>query len=389
MFAETNRVGLALKKETSWGEEPSSPVMAEVRYTGESLVYEKQQVESQTIRADRMIDTACLVGFNAQGGFSFELAYLSSLIEVIEAAVCSAQDATFSLTGLTLDVDSSAKTFTKVGGTSFITSGVQVGQNIRTGGFAAAGNNGIFKVSAVAADVITCATATGLVTVTGDAGCTIEGRMARNYTTPWSFLIEKQFTDADLFEQFLGERVNNLSLNIAAGEIITGEVDFIGKEARLSDSSIGTTTAVSPAVPLTGSANVGTITLDGAALASAIEEITLQLANNLRAQKVIGSLAAAGVGYGRFEAKGTLRVFFEDFDLLEQIIDHETVAISWRMTDVDGNVIVVTLPKVFLSKGDPQADAGNKDVMQEVEFMAVRDAVTDCSIQFDFLPVIA
>ncbi len=38
----------------------------------------------------------------------------------------------------------------------------------------------------------------------------------------------------------------------------------------------------------------------------------MDLTNNLRAQNAIGSLAAVGIGTGRFEVNGAISLYFED-----------------------------------------------------------------------------
>jgi hypothetical protein len=77
---------------------------------------------------------------------------------------------------LTVSVDATLNTMTRSAG-SWITDGIEVGQRVTTTGFASAGNNGTFEVSAVTATVITLIDATdpvsGLVDVTDDTGVSV------------------------------------------------------------------------------------------------------------------------------------------------------------------------------------------------------------------------
>jgi len=71
--------------------------------------------------------------------------------------------------GLTITVDATGKTFTRSSG-SWITDGFIAGDTVVFTGFLDAGNNAGFVASTVAALVLTCATAAGLVNVTDAAG---------------------------------------------------------------------------------------------------------------------------------------------------------------------------------------------------------------------------
>lgn len=79
--ADTNRVSLYLAPEADdcWGDVPGvgdlAPKAYEVRYTGETLVHNKQTVVSNTIRTDRMRDTLSEVAVTAEGDVNYELAF--------------------------------------------------------------------------------------------------------------------------------------------------------------------------------------------------------------------------------------------------------------------------------------------------------------------------
>lgn len=72
---------------------------------------------------------------------------------------------------LTITVDATGKTFTRSSG-SWIVDGFLAGDTATFAGFADAGNNGAFVASTVAALVLTCSTATGLVNVSAASDVT-------------------------------------------------------------------------------------------------------------------------------------------------------------------------------------------------------------------------
>lgn len=73
--ATTNAVGLYLNVESTWNETPSSVTMQQIRFTGETLSFNKQTAVSETIRNDRMRDQIALTGWETTGDINFELEF--------------------------------------------------------------------------------------------------------------------------------------------------------------------------------------------------------------------------------------------------------------------------------------------------------------------------
>ena len=258
---------------------------------------------------------------------------------------------------------------------------------VRTAAFSNAANNGVFKVAAVSALVMTLdAATTGLVNETGGGDETVVGSMLRNGTTAQSFLFEKRFTDITQFITYTGMRPSTMNLSMTAQEIITGTFGFMGEGAVRAGATVsGGDTSASTTSLMSASANLGSITKDGAALATALRTLNLDINNNLRAQQQIGSNNAAGIGYGFFDLTGSIEAYFQDATLYDDLLNHTSVALSFRGTDDSGNVTVFTLPNVYFTAGSPQAPQGNADVMLPLEFAAVRDATLDTVLQIDYL----
>src|SRR5690606_32169643 len=103
--------------------------------------------------------------------------------------------------------------------------------------------------------------------------------------------------DVTQFKSFTGMRVNNLSLNMSVGEILTGVLSFIGKTSAIAGATIGTgapNSAPSNDV-LNAVNNVAFIQEGGTEFAGEIQEFTMALNNNLRSQKAIGTLGNVGI----------------------------------------------------------------------------------------------
>jgi len=381
-LADSNRVDLYFSEETLWGETPSTPAMTQLRYTGETLAYSKQSGQSEVIRSDRMRDAILELGYSAGGDIKFELAYgsfdtlLSGLFGAAWSTPVNISSSAIAATALT----------DKFSGAVGIFNSVTVGQWIKVAGFYEAANNGIFRVTAKAGDGSDITVDTSLADEGAGEAVTMKGSYLRNGIVEKSYLIEKRFTDITQYIYFDGMRVGGMTLNIAAKQIINGSFTFSGKEGVASASSVaGSSTAASAAVPMSASANVGTITKDGVALATPLKSITLNVNNNPRAKDRIGSKAAAGIGLGFFEVTGTVEAYFEDLVLYNLLIGHTNLSLSWRCTDVSGNVMVFTIPKLYFMEGDPKAESGNQDVMLPLTFAAIRNATYNCAMQIDIM----
>ena len=101
---------------------------------------------------------------------SLKISQIGSMTGTVQAALY-ANSHISSSTGAIV-VNSAAKTFTRSSG-SFITDGFATTDYITTSGFSNGGNNSNFVISSISALVITCSTATGLVTETGTVAAVV------------------------------------------------------------------------------------------------------------------------------------------------------------------------------------------------------------------------
>jgi hypothetical protein len=99
----------------------------------------------------------------------------------------------------------------------------------------------------------------------------------------------------------------------------------------------------------------------------------------------VANRAAIGIMEGTVDITGTIEAYFEDLALYEKFEDHTASSLSFRFTDAGGNVLIVTLPRLFFARGPVFASGINTDVMVPLEFQAVRDPTLDCEIQIDAL----
>lgn len=391
MFGDSNKVALYVSPETTWGETPATPTMTQVRMTGESLNFEKSTVVSNQIRSDRQRDSVAVTGYKSQGGVNLELAY--GTLDPFLPSLFSTDEVVARLTALTLTLDHTAKTIARSAG-SWIADGVVVGQNIRTYGLVASTgvNNKVWHVTAVTALTLTVRDVDNVMVDEGPvAACTVKLGMYRNGSKKYSVLLEKQFLDLSLFEWFNGMVPATCNLSLSASQIITAALTFMGKNTggMLGATVSSVLNAAASTTSMTASANAGHFVENAANFTGTIKQLTIDITQNLRFQEAVGTPYAAGVGYGFWEAKGNLDVYFQDATLYNNMKNHDYIGIEFQCVDEVGNTIVFTIPRINLGKATAQAAGGNQDVMLTLEYTAVRDSVTNCTMQVDVLPASA
>ena len=263
---------------------------------------------------------------------------------------------------------------------------LEVGQWVRFAGFVNSENNSYFKITGISANALTLDT-TALVTEGAAANVVITGKRAKNGTEKKSLLIEKRFTDVTEFFDFQGMRPGEMTLAIESEAIVNGTFNMMGKEGITAASTVaGVAVPAGLTTPLNATVNLGTLEEGGSTIVTANRAINLSIQNNLRMKPQTGSRSPVDIGYGFVDVSGSAMFYFEDATLLDKFIQHTESSFSFPLIDEDGNVIYVTLPRLYFTGGsNPQAPGGNDDVMIPMEFTAIRDQALATTITFDML----
>lgn len=393
-FATANRTALYQVKETVWGTTPASPALKEVRYTGESLNDNISTEKSKEIRSDRMVSDLIVVDSSPSGGVNIELSY-DSFDNFIESAMMSTWGTPLAITATTTDISFVAvaaptANLTSTNATKF--TNVQVGQWIKASGWVASSgaNNGYYRVVAKASNQSlsvsptppTAETSTGAVNK-------LDGTMIRNGVSEQSYTLVKIFNDATAVTRhvFTGMRVKGISLELSSGSILTGAINFVGKNATMQTAAFsgetfpaGTSTEVMNCV-----SNVLNIIQDGLPIGSSgsVMSMTFELDNQHREQKGIGVLGNVGVVAGQLMVNVSAQQYFEDKAQADKFKAATAFAFSFRLQDTAGNAYIITLPRCKYESFTANASQLDSDVMAETQFTALRDPTTNCMVQVD------
>ncbi|QJA43171.1 hypothetical protein [Phaeobacter phage MD18] len=252
---------------------------------------------------------------------------------------------------------------------------------------------GTYTITSLSNDLIATNPAPAGIVAAG-APVTIKGSMLRNpgavdEIIQRKFTIETAFNDIGQYMVQDGMVPGTFSLEVATGAIITGTIGFQGRATQLRQSTVladtGSYTVLSSQTGevMNATTNVGEIEKDGSTFGASIQSISLSGEANLRQQAAVGSKFAKGIGAGRFNLTGSMTVYFEDEKLFSDFINHETVSLSFAVTDLDGQSEIFTIPAIKFSQDQIAPGGIDQDVFDNVEWTAFRDPTTECMIQID------
>ena len=202
------------------------------------------------------------------------------------------------------------------------------------------------------------------------------------------FSIETAYADISQYMLQDGMVPGTFSLEVAAGSIITGTIGFQGRATALSQTTTlsgggYTVLGAQTGEVVNATTDVGNLTKDNVDFSACLQTISLSGEANLRQQACVGSKFSQGIGAGRFNLTGSMTVFFEDEQLFNDFIDHETVALSFSVTDAEGSAYYWTVPAVKISQDQIAPGGIDQDVFENIEFTAFRDSSTECMVQID------
>lgn len=380
-MSDANRMRLSYVEEVTFGVTPSAN-LTDVRHTGESLGLDTTTVDSAEIRSDRQIVDTARTSIQGAGDINFELSY-AAYDDFLEAALLSAgwSSPVTVGPGATFSVATGSGDYTiSDSGSGF--GSIVVNQWVEMRGFTNAGNNGFAKVTAAAAGAITVkGNGNG---VTEGAGATVTivmGAQIVNGVTETSFSIEKHFVDlTTTYELLQGMEIDVLNLSIVADQLITGSFTFLGKDAQGDTSSAGTGYVTAPENEVMNAVDDVLKILENYSEFPSTQ-VTLAVANNLRAKTQIAELGPIDIGTGTVNVTGTLQAYFQDNTEMDKYRNYTNTALSIIFEDGAGNAYVVDLPRVNLTAGRSVAGGQNTDIIADLALTAYRDATEDVTIR--------
>lgn len=219
-------------------------------------------------------------------------------------------------------------------------------------------------------------------------GGTWTGDVLDNGTAEKSFSIEKKFDDIGEYVLFKGCQISTLSLKIVPGQIVTGTMSILGKNAVASGATDSSSIIPASTNPVTNAIdNINTIEEGGSAFTGSPLEINLTFNANLRSKPAIGVLGAADIGQGRILVSGSFKYYYEERALYSKFLNDTPSSLAFTVTDQLTNSLEFFLPRIKYISGNPVSPAIDQDVMPDLAFTAYLDPTTGVTARVTRTPV--
>lgn len=247
--------------EVTYGTTPATPALKRIRHVGMTLGVQRGSLQSEELRPDRQIADFRLGAISVAGDINTELSF-GSFDDFLEAVLLGTWTPKATITAATISAAASDDSFND-SGNGF--AGFQVGDLIKTTGFAQAGNNGVFRLTSVAAGKLIVENANGTpATIVDDAaaaGHKVEttASVLKAGTQRRSFSVLRHFGDIEAigdglpYHLFNGVELNTLALAVNPTAIVSANFGTLGREgiAPSNNPPAGATyPAVSGTAPL-------------------------------------------------------------------------------------------------------------------------------------------
>lgn len=299
-------------------------------------------------------------------------------------------------------------TATGLGSTSldFTTLGLVVGGWVKIGAtgsgfrFATSALNDWARITTIAATALTLDNLPSGWTTDSGTGKTIRvftGDTLKNGTTKKGLSLERGFMDQSAPTYLLQKGMvgNTLTLNFTAKQKITGSVEFLGMSGAQSTSSQDASPDDAPSdvtYPImAASANVGRVGEAGSTLTSPnfVQSLTVKITNNLAAIESVDSAAPVDIGEGSCDVEAVCTTYFGDNALLTKLFAGTATSLNARVTK-GSQAVIVGLPNLTATQGNPNAGGKNQRVTLPLTLMAAYDSTTGAQVvlsRFEYFEV--
>lgn len=376
---------LAFIQESIFGTTPATPVGQVLRWTGFTLAPEAAFIENPELRTDGMKAAGRRGAIRGKGEINGKLS--AGTFDAFMAASLGNYGWTANVakvapivvsTAASIAIDSVAKTFTRVSG-SFVTDGFAVGQTVQTNGDTVnTTNNGVFVISGLSATVMTCSTASGLVTNATAAGFDIILVIRPSFTVEAGYRVNGNYIP------YLGCVVDGCELSGKINQAVDIKFPLLVKQTQNESAAtlFSSLTAVNTN-PLITSWE-GTITKAGATLGTVVAW-DLKIARNCDVADVCGSPDLYDIQPKTTRITGTLELYFDSIQLYTDFRAENNVVLQFNLGGVSSLGYQFLMSKVRITKWGTAPKDGM--MTQKVDFESYApDSGSATSLQITRLP---
>jgi hypothetical protein len=354
--------------EVTPGVTPINPAWAILRNTGGIPVVTRDALVSNELDGSRETSSINTGNKQIQGEFSIEFGPRSQ-DELLAGAMTSSWQEGVTVTGLSISVDATAKTFTRLSGD--FTAGVEVGDLIRFPGLTG-GNELPFIVTSVTATVVTGAAINHeLVNVTDvETDLVVADKLETgNLCKSYSVLTWLKGTcgGADSWLLTKGIQFSGFTIEQAVNAMVTGSFPFIGlSQEVLTSAPAGST------FPLDANrepfSSVDVSAFNGLAPLKLIDTFTITNDNAASAQYELGNSSVAFVERGRAANTFSLAGKLYDMTLYNMFLTETQIELTSILVNA-GGAMSFTLKRAKLTAATPEV-GGPESVTLSLEGQA-------------------
>lgn len=300
------------------------------------------------------------------------------------------------------------------GAVDFTTIGLSVGDQIYIGGdaaasvFATAVDNGLCRVSAIAADAITLDKTFSTMTIDAGTSKLIEiyfGNSITNGSTRRSYQFERSLGDngsGTQYDYLVGAVPNELTINIDQADLVRQDLSFVCLDYEPKTGAEGAKAGTRPSSTITQAFNTSshfnkirawvTDSTDSSPtpLNAYFTDMRLNISNGVTADKAIGTAQAIDLTEGYFMVSGDINAYFNEIDTLNAISDGSRVTLDIALF-MDNAGIVYDITALGLGDGQLNVEK-NVPIKLPLSYEAFEDPDLDAEFIvtfFKYLPTIA
>lgn len=204
-----------------------------------------------------------------------------------------------------------------------------------------------------------------------------------NGTTRKPFTIQKHFQDMAVpqFHNFKGCVVESMDLKMELGKIVEGSFSFMSFGVTVATAQIAGATfpAVSDTTPMNAVTNLQNLTIAGVPYSGCISMLGLNIKNNVRPRKCIGSIQPTDMKLGTLEVTGDIEFYFSEGSNFTNYVNGTEFDIAFDLIDIDGNKYNFEIPRAKFETGEVVAGGKNTDVMLTAKWRGLYDS-TDARV---------
>lgn len=196
-------------------------------------------------------------------------------------------------------------------------------------------------------------------------------------TTRAFYSVEQFFQDKTLYEIYKGVEVNTWGINIPTSGEITSEFAVLGTRYATGQVASSTYTAANTKAPFAGSVSGSQLLLNGSALATCIESLTINVNNNRALKYGVGEQFACFVEEGIRQIDMTFAAYLVDLTLQGYFQAETRFALFFTSVSADGDLYQFVLPRVVLTAA-PKGVSG-QTIVENYSASAEKDSTSNSS----------